>query len=84
MILSDYSLMKAPTLTTVVDGRNKTLYIPVSLSVLVPEWYLEKCNMISAFYSALAKKQWGNWDPAWQEAVGFHLYQNRRNKSDIS
>ena len=27
--------MKAPTLTTVVDGRNKTLYIPVSFSVLV-------------------------------------------------
>ena len=26
-----FSLMKSPSITTVVDGRNKTLYIPVRI-----------------------------------------------------
>ena len=27
------SLMKAPSITTVIDGKNKTLYMPVSIKL---------------------------------------------------
>lgn len=44
LFCSAYSLMKAPSITTVIDGKNKTLYMPV-------RWYI--CSFVSRHLNSI-------------------------------